>query len=71
MIALRTKDYRCDDGRYWLSAHNFQVPTPTSQIVELEQQIRFFLEQSNSSIAWKIEIHNSSSADLLTKKGEF
>jgi hypothetical protein len=27
-----------------------------------------FLEQTNSSIAWKIEIHNSYSADLFTKK---
>ncbi len=26
-----TMDYRCDDGRFWLSAHNCQVPTPTSQ----------------------------------------
>ncbi len=25
---------------------------------------------TNSSIAWKIEIYNSQSADLFTKKGE-
>jgi hypothetical protein len=24
-------DYRCYNRRFWLSAHNFQVPTPTSQ----------------------------------------
>ncbi len=35
-------DYRCDDGRFWLSTHNCQVPTPTSQNLELEQQIRIF-----------------------------
>jgi hypothetical protein len=23
-----TIDYRCDNRRFWLSAHNFQVPTP-------------------------------------------
>jgi hypothetical protein len=31
-------DYRCDNGRVWLSAHNCQVPTLTSQNLELEQQ---------------------------------
>jgi hypothetical protein len=35
-------DYRCDDGRFWLSAHNCQVPTQTSQNLELEQQIQIF-----------------------------
>jgi hypothetical protein len=35
-------DYRCDDGRFWLSAHNWQAPAPTSQKLELEQQIRIF-----------------------------
>jgi hypothetical protein len=33
-------DYRCDDRRFWLSAHDCQVPTPTSQNLDLEQQIR-------------------------------
>jgi hypothetical protein len=28
-------DYRCDNRRFWLSAHNCQVPTPTSQNLEL------------------------------------
>ncbi len=27
-------DYRCDNRRFWLSAHNCQVPTPTSQNLE-------------------------------------
>jgi hypothetical protein len=35
-------DYRCDNRRFWLSAHNCQVPTPTSQNPELEEQIRIF-----------------------------
>ncbi len=35
-------DYRWDNRRFWLSAHNCQVPTPTSQNLELEQQIRIF-----------------------------
>jgi hypothetical protein len=35
-------DYRCGDGCFWLSAHNCQVPTPTSQNLELEQKIRIF-----------------------------
>jgi hypothetical protein len=34
--------YRCDNGRFWLSAHNCQVRTRTSQNLELEQQIRIF-----------------------------
>ncbi len=54
-----TIDYRCDDSRFWLSAHDCQVPTSTSQNLELEQQIRIFIEQTNSSIAWKMEIQNS------------
>jgi hypothetical protein len=32
-------DYRWDNRRFWLSAHNCQVPIPTSQNLELEQQI--------------------------------
>jgi hypothetical protein len=53
------KDYRCDNRRFWLSAHNCQVPTPISQNLEIEQQI-WILKQTNSPIAWKIEItiHN-------------
>ncbi len=39
---VETIDYRCDNSRFWLSAHNCQVPTPTSQNLELEQQIRIF-----------------------------
>ncbi len=35
-------DYRCDNRRFCLSAHDCQVPTPTSQNLELEQQIRIF-----------------------------
>ncbi len=37
-----TIDYRCNNRRFWLSAHNYQVPTPTSQNLEIEQQIRIF-----------------------------
>ncbi len=51
-------DYRCDNSPFWLSAHNFQVPTPTSQNIDAEQKIRIF-EQTNSSIAWKIKNHHS------------
>jgi hypothetical protein len=35
-------DYRCDIRCFRLSAHNCQVPTPTSQNLEVEQQIRIF-----------------------------
>jgi hypothetical protein len=35
-------DYRCDNRRFWLSAHDWQVPTPTSQNIDLEKQIRIF-----------------------------
>ncbi len=38
----RTIDCRCDDDHSWLSAHGRQVPTPTSQNLELEQQMRIF-----------------------------
>ncbi len=38
----RRIDYRCDDRRFWLSAHDCQVPTPTSQNLDLEHQIRIF-----------------------------
>jgi hypothetical protein len=39
---VQTIDYRCDIGRFWLSAHNCQVSTPTSQNLEIEQQIQYF-----------------------------
>jgi hypothetical protein len=32
-------DYRCDKRRFWLSAHNRQVPTPTSSNLELEHDM--------------------------------
>ncbi len=41
-LGVQTIDYRCDDRRFWLSAHDWQVPTPTSQNLDLEQQIRIF-----------------------------
>ncbi len=37
---VRAIDYRCDNRRFWLSAHSCQAPTQTSQNLELEQQIR-------------------------------
>jgi hypothetical protein len=40
--ATITIDYKCDNTRFWLSARNCQVPTPTSQTLELEQQIQIF-----------------------------
>ncbi len=39
---ILTKDYRFDNKRFWLSAHNCQVPTPTSQNLDLEQLIWVF-----------------------------
>ncbi len=36
----KTIDYRCDNRHFRLSAHNCQVPTPTSHNLEVEQQIR-------------------------------
>jgi hypothetical protein len=30
-LGVYTIDYRCDNRRFWLSAHNCLVPTPTSQ----------------------------------------
>jgi hypothetical protein len=35
-------DYRCDNRHFRLSIHNCQVPIPTSQKLEVEQQIRIF-----------------------------
>jgi hypothetical protein len=69
-------DYISHDGRFSSSAHDCQVPTPTSPNQAVEQQMCVFgitksrntnasmlelmhQEQTNSSIAWKIEIHNS------------
>jgi hypothetical protein len=40
--SFQSIDYRCDNRRFWLSAHNCRVPTPTSQNLELEQQIWIF-----------------------------
>jgi hypothetical protein len=40
MNLLWSIDYTSDDGHFWLSAHNRQVPTPTSRNLKLEQQIR-------------------------------
>ncbi len=42
MSPINSIDYRCDNRRFWLSAHNCQVPTPTSKNLEFEQQIRIF-----------------------------
>jgi hypothetical protein len=39
---VQSIDYRCDNRHFRLSAHNCQVPTPTSQNLEREQQIRIF-----------------------------
>jgi hypothetical protein len=36
-VAVLPIDYRCNNRLFWLSAHNCQVPTPTSQNLELEQ----------------------------------
>jgi hypothetical protein len=41
-LVINPIDYRCDNRRFWFSAHNCQAPTPTSQNLELEQQIRIF-----------------------------
>jgi hypothetical protein len=40
LVCLRA--YRCDNRRFWLSAHDCHVPTPTSQNLELKQQIWLF-----------------------------
>jgi hypothetical protein len=52
-------DYRCDKRRFWLSAHSCQVPTPTSQNLELEQQIRICEADELINCLEDIEIHNS------------
>jgi hypothetical protein len=41
-VGVSSMDYRCHNRRFWLSAHNCQVPAPTSQKLEVEQQNRFF-----------------------------
>jgi hypothetical protein len=35
-------DYRCDNRRFWLSARNCQVPTPTSQNMAIRTAISDF-----------------------------
>jgi hypothetical protein len=68
---VRCKDHRCDNKSFvavcpQLSNFNPNISKPRTRTAKFG-----FLEQTSSSIAWKIEIHNSSSADLFTKKGEF
>jgi SWI/SNF-related matrix-associated actin-dependent regulator of chromatin subfamily A protein 2/4 len=41
-VRVVTIDYTCDNRRFWLSTHDCQVPTPTSQNLEAEQQIWIF-----------------------------
>ncbi len=41
-VSVQCIDYRCNNRRFWLPAHGCQVPTPSSQNRELEQQIRIF-----------------------------
>ncbi len=40
--SVKIIDYRCGNRRFWLSAHDCQVPTPTSQNLEVEQKILIF-----------------------------
>jgi hypothetical protein len=40
---IQTRDYKCGDGRSGSSAHDCQAPIPTSQNLEVEQRIRFFI----------------------------
>jgi hypothetical protein len=42
MDCAKITDYKCDNRRFWLSAHDCQVPTPTSQNLEVDQKIRIF-----------------------------
>jgi hypothetical protein len=39
---MQTIEDTWDDRHFWLSALDCQDPTPTSQNLELEQQIRIF-----------------------------
>jgi hypothetical protein len=67
-----TIDYRCGDGWSSLSAQPCQVPTPTSQNLKLERQIRISistcLEQTNLSIAWKLNSRISTLCQYPTEK---
>jgi hypothetical protein len=56
--AAATIHYSCNNRQFLLSADDRQVPTPTSQNLEVDSKFGF-LEQNNSSIALKIETHNS------------
>jgi hypothetical protein len=40
MTVQRGPDYRCNDGRFRLSAHDCRVPVPASQCLVVEQWIR-------------------------------
>jgi hypothetical protein len=47
-------NYKCDDSRFWLSAHDCQVSSPNSQKLEVEHQIWFWNHKrivSNASIS--------------------
>jgi hypothetical protein len=57
-----TIDYRCDNGSVWFSAHDCQVQTPTSQNLEVEQQIWSF------GIIATSRITNVSMLDLMHQK---
>ncbi len=48
-------DYRCDDRRFRLSAHNCRVPTPTSQNLELEQQISDFWSRLSHQLLGRLK----------------
>jgi hypothetical protein len=43
-------DYGCDGGRFRLSAHDFHVPSPTSQHLGVEQQIGISLKLQNQEL---------------------
>ncbi len=47
--------YRCVNRRFSLSAHNCQVPTPTSQNLEVEQQIRIFLSKPTHQLLGRLK----------------
>ncbi len=48
-------DYRCDNRRFRLSAHDCPVPTPTSQNLEVEQQIRFFWSRPTRQLLGRLK----------------
>jgi hypothetical protein len=64
-------DYRCDNRRFWLSAHNCQVPAPTSQNLELEQQIRIFWSRLTHQLLGRLKSTIPNLQIYLLKKGEF